>query len=334
MKKTIFLLLILSLFSCKKSEYIKNNLEIKDDPNIASSFYIKDGSLYDANNNRFIMRGINHSYAWFTNESNKAIDDIASTGANTIRIVLSNGEKWTKTSKEELQWIINKCKEKKLVTILEVHDVTGSGDDTTAADIETAVKYWIEMKDILIGQEKNIIINIANEPFGNGPTADTWKNSHINAIKSLRDAGFTHTLMVDGANWGQDWENIMRDNAEDVFNSDELKNVIFSVHMYGVYKNDSVIYDYLSSFVSKNLPIVVGEFAAGHETMEVDEESIMKRCQELNIGYLGWSWCGNADPPVDIVNNWDANNYTDWGNALINGTNGINNTAQICSIFK
>lgn len=80
-----------------------------------------------------------------------------------------------------------------------------------------------------------MIINIGNEPSGNN-NASGWINATKNAIAEMRNTGFQHMLMVDAPNWGQDWEFIMRDNAASVFNSDPLKNIVFSIHMYGVFE--------------------------------------------------------------------------------------------------
>lgn len=301
----------------------------------SKGFYVKDGKLYDANGYGFIMRGVNHPHAWFPDKLDTTFAGIASTKANTVRVVLSNGKKWTKTSKSELQNIIQKAKNNKLIAVLEVHDTTGYGEDSSACTLQDAVNYWLEMKDVLIGQEKYVVINIGNEPFGNNQSSSNWVNGHISAIQSLRNAGFTHTLMVDAPNWGQDWENIMKNNASTVFNGDSLKNTIFSVHMYEVYNTYDKVNSYISAFVNNKIPLVVGEFAAEHKGMEVKELDIMERCQTLSVGYLGWSWDGNdsAYGAIDIVNNWNVNSLTTWGNTLINGTNGIKNTSWKASVY-
>ena len=301
----------------------------------SKGFYVKDGKLYDANGYGFVMRGVNHPHAWFPDKLDTAFAGIASTKANTVRVVLSNGKKWTKTSKSDLQNIIQKAKNNKLIAVLEVHDTTGYGEDSSACTLQDAANYWLEMKDVLIGQEKYVIINIGNEPFGNNQSSSNWVNGHISAIKSLRNAGFTHTLMIDAPNWGQDWENIMKNNASTVFNGDSLKNTVFSVHMYEVYNTYDKVNSYISAFVNNKIPLVVGEFAAEHKGMDVKELDIMERCQSLGVGYLGWSWDGNNSSygAIDIVNNWNVNSLTTWGNTLINGTNGIKNTSWKASVY-
>lgn len=300
-----------------------------------AGFYVSGGDLYDGNGNKFIMRGVNHAHAWYTSQLDTAMSGIASKGANTVRVVLSNGHRWSYNGANEIADIIAKAKANNLVAVLEVHDTTGYGEDSAAASLSSAVDYWISMKNELVGQEDYVIINIGNEPFGNGQAASDWINGHKTAIGRMRSAGFSHTLMVDAPNWGQDWQNVMRDNAQTVFNSDPQSNTLFSVHMYEVYNSYSKVNGYMTTFANNGLALVIGEFSADHKGHDVDEASIMERAQTLGVGYLGWSWSGNdaSTATLDIVNGWNANSLSAWGNTLLNGTNGISNTSVLSTIY-
>ena len=308
-------------------------------------FRISGRKVLDGNGNEFIMRGINYPHAWYKQNTNAAIPAIAATGANCVRVVLSNGkhgENWGKNTSTEIQTIISLCKTNKLIAILEVHDCTGYPEKQGAQPLSTATDYWIEMKNVLIGQEDFVIINIANEPIGNNnanpEVVNTmWVNDHKAAIVALRNAGLKHLLMVDASNWGQDWSGTTRTRASEVLNADPDGNTIISIHMYEEYSTASKITTYLNSFVSNNLPLCVGEFAADHANRgTVDEQTIMSKCKELGIGYIGWSWSGNSSDltSLDIVRNFNAGSLTTWGDILINGANGLKETSQICSIFE
>lgn len=301
-------------------------------------FYVENGKLYDANGNVFIMRGINHAHTWFKDQLDTVLRGISNTGSNVVRIVLSNGGQWTKDDITSIREIIAKCKQHEMIVMLEIHDCTGYGEHQyapNAVHIRTAVDYWIEMKDALIGEEEYVIINIANEPFGNNVSAHTYVNDHIEAITRLRNSGFKHALVVDGANWGQDWENIMRNRASEIFNADPEKNIIFSVHMYEVYQNDYAINSYIQSFVNNKLPLIIGEFGADHQGQEVDEASILQRAREYGVGYIGWSWKGNNPDTasLDISVDWAGYVFSSWGNILVNSSNGIKATAERCTVF-
>jgi mannan endo-1,4-beta-mannosidase len=302
---------------------------------LEAGFYVQNGRLLEGNGRDFVMRGVNHAHTWWPGRSATAIPHIAATGANSVRIVLSNGRRWTASSATEVANLIQLCKDNNLIAILEVHDCTGYPESSGSVPLSTAVDYWIQIRSALIGQEDYVIINIANEPFGNGVAVATWINEHQTAITRLRNAGLRHTLMVDAANWGQDWENIMRNNAATVFHSDPDKNIVFSVHMYEVYGNYAAVDSYLASFVNNRLPLVIGEFAADHYGQNVDESSIMARAQHYGLGYLGWSWAGNSSDlsSLDIATNWDPARLSSWGTTLINGQNGIRATSVMASVF-
>ena len=56
-------------------------------------FTVSDGKLYDANNEEFIIRGVNHPHNWFIKDSYKALDRLAELNVNCVRIVWqSNGK--------------------------------------------------------------------------------------------------------------------------------------------------------------------------------------------------------------------------------------------------
>ena len=302
-----------------------------------AGFQVSGHQLLDANGNPVVMRGVNHPHAWF-NHRTDSFRDIAETGSNTVRVVLSDGQQFAKTSALDMQLAISLCKANRLVCVLEIHDVTGSGQKAEAGTMEKAVDYWISMADVLKGEEDFVIINIANEPYGNNLPASAWIDGHIDAIKRLRQAGFTHTLMVDAANWGQDWVNVTLDNASTVAAADVLNNTMFSVHMYGIYKNRVKIENYVSTFLDRhNVPLIIGEFAAEHQGGEVDEDSILAVAEQYQVGYLGWSWSGNnaaANLPLNLVINFDASNLSSWGERLINGVNGIRETSTQASIYQ
>ncbi|MGV8837219.1 cellulase family glycosylhydrolase [Cellvibrio sp.] len=293
--------------------------------------------VLDPNGNKFVFRGVNHAHTWFSDRLSQSLKDIAATGANSVRVVLSNGTQWTRNNGADVTNVINQCKANKLVCVLEVHDSTGYGESAGATHISRATEYWLssDIKAAITGQEDYVIVNIANEPFGNSTSAATYTADHITAIRALRSGGLTHMLMVDAANWGQDWSNAMRDNAPSILAADTLKNTIFSVHMYEVYNNASIVQSYLNSFQTRGLAVVVGEFGAEHSGSNVAEEAILQYAQDMGIGYLGWSWSGNGSCCVqlDIVNNWNAASLSTWGNYLINSANGIKATSKLATNF-
>ncbi|WP_327270305.1 cellulase family glycosylhydrolase [Streptomyces sp. NBC_01218] len=298
----------------------------------ATGLHISDGRLVEGNGNDFVMRGVNHAHTWYPGET-QSLADIKATGANSVRVVLSDGYRWTKNSPTEVAGIIAQCKANRLICVLEVHDTTGYGEDSAAGTLDHAADYWISLKDVLAGQESYIIINIGNEPWGNTNPAG-WTAPTISAVQKLRSAGFQHTIMVDAPNWGQDWQGVMRANAQAVYDADTTGNLIFSIHMYSVYNTAQAVTDYLNAFVNAKLPILIGEFGGPADQYgDPDEDTMMATAQRLKLGYLAWSWSGNTDPILDLVIDFDPTRLSAWGERIFHGVNGIAQTSKEATVF-
>src|SRR5439155_6320949 len=110
--------------------------------------------------------------------------------------------------------------------------------------------------------------------------------------------------------------------------------VVFSVHMYGTFDTAAKVRGYLSWFTGHRLPIVVGEFSSLHEYGNPDEDSIMRYCQSLHVGYLGWSWSVNAGVEyLDMVVDFDPSRRTAWGNRFITGVDGLSTTSHEAAVY-
>lgn len=299
----------------------------------AGGFTVEGTALVDANGNEFVMRGVNHAHAWYAAQDETALKAIAQTGANCVRIVCASGQQYTKDSATALETVIQQCMDLDMIAILEVHDGTGSNSLDVLSGI---VDYWVEMKDVLIGKEAYVILNIANEWVGDWD-CDTWCQGYTDAIPRLRSAGIRNTIMVDAAGWGQYGKSIA-DRGLEVFESDSEGNTMFSIHMYGTAgKNAHTIEENLWGATAQGLCVCVGEFGHTHTDGDVDEAYILEYCQENGIGYIGWSWKGNSGGVeyLDIAQEWDGSVLSpDWGEILINGSNGIKETAVKCSVFE
>lgn len=306
--------------------------ELSDVQQQAVGFTVNGTQLLDANGNSFVMRGINHPHAWFTQQDETALEAIAATGANTVRIVCGSGQQYTRDTVESLNKITDKCRELEMVAVLEVHDITGKDEISM---LKTAAQYWIEVKDALIGKEDFVILNIANEWVGNWD-GQKWCDGYCSVIPKLREAGISNTIMVDAAGWGQYGQSIS-DFGEKVLASDPDGNTMFSVHMYGTAgKNKATIAGNIKRSTDKGLCIIVGEFGWNHSDGDVDEEYILQYCAENNIGWLAWSWKGNGGGVeyLDLSDEWDGSALSDWGKTVVDGENGIRATSEKCSVFN
>jgi mannan endo-1,4-beta-mannosidase len=294
-------------------------------------FSVSGKKLLDANGNEFIMKGINHSHTWYKNDSAVAIPAMAKAGANTVRIVLSNGVQWTEDSVDSVKSIISQCEQNRMIAVLEVHDATGKNEQSA---LLAAANYFVKIKDALIGKEDRVIINIANEWMGDWNSAN-WATGYKAAIPIIRNAGLKHTILCDAGGWGQYGQSV-KDGGKAVFDADALKNTMFAIHMYGTAGKDAnTIKTNIDGVIDQNLCLIIGEFGWNHSDGDVDEATIMSYCQQKNVGWLAWSWKGNGGGVeyLDMVKDWAGTSLNDWGNTIINGTNGLKQTSKICSIF-
>lgn len=299
---------------------------------LATGLHISDGRLLEGNGNDFIMRGVNHAHTWYPGET-QSLADIKALGANTVRVVLSDGYRWSENSPADVAAIVAQCKTNRLICVLEVHDTTGYGEDAAAGTLDHAADYWIGLKDVLAGEENYVVINIGNEPWGN-TNPEGWTAPTIAAVQKLRNAGFEHTIMVDAPNWGQDWQGVMRANAQSVYDADPTGNLIFSIHMYSVYNTAQKVTDYLHAFVDAGLPILIGEFGGpGDQYGDPDEDTMMATAEQLRLGYLAWSWSGNTDPILDLAIDFDPSRLSSWGQRIFNGVNGIAQTSREATVY-
>lgn len=299
-------------------------------------FHVLGDHLLDANGIPFVMRGVNHGHVWFPERMRESLDAIAAAGANCVRLVLSCGGQWRRVPGQELAGLLDACRRRGLVAIPEVHDCTGWGEKSDARPMSEAVDYWLasDIRAAMEGTESTCILNIANEPVGNGVSAEVYVSEHVAAIRRLREAGIRHCIMVDGANWGQDWERAMSACADDILAADPLGDVVFSVHMYERYGTEEKVRDYLERFNGR-LPLVVGEFAADHGANgDVDEHAILRLTHENGQGCLGWSWKGNMPPleGLDIALAWGGE-LSSWGRTLVESEFGLRSTARKASVF-
>ncbi len=299
----------------------------------ARGFRVWRGQLLDGRGRPFVMRGANHGHAWYP-ERTHVWADMAAAGANTIRVVTSGG-RWGTTSAQEISAIIDRSQQHRMVCVLENHDTTGYGDDAAATSLEQAAQYWVSVRQALKGRERHALLNIGNEPLGNALAAQ-WTEQTVAAVRTLRRAGIRNTLVVDAPNWGQDWSGTMREGAPAVLRSDPHRNVVFSVHMYGVYDTGEEVRAYVDSFHERGLPLIVGEFGHDHSDGPVDEDAIFEHTARRRTGWLAWSWSGNSGGVeyLDMVEGFDASRRTWWGERVVSGPHGWSTTSRPASTHR
>lgn len=297
-------------------------------------FTTKGDCLLDANGKKFVIVGMNNPHAWFGERAYQALDYIQETGSNTIRIV------WQTSGKDaELERIISRCIELKMVPMVELHDVTGN----TSKDRLVAMAQWYSRPErvaMLKKYEKYLLLNIANEWGDNAMTSQYWFDAYKAAVSVMRDAGYLATLVVDAPGWGQNIAPFL-EKGQELIDSDPMNNILLSVHMYGSWNSPEKIEKDLKSAKEKKLPLIVGEFGYNYKDgdnnlgCKADHKTILSTCAALGYGYMPWSWTGNnrENQWLDIVDPSDWKTLTWWGNEVVNGKYGITASARRCRVF-
>lgn len=303
---------------------------------------VQGNQILDPNGNPFVYRGVNLGQLPTASSLSYVIEDIAKTGANAIRIPVDG------MRSSDAQKYVDLCKKHKLVCVFTNAAMRGYGDAFNSPGSTAFIDTWIfGLKELLQQNTDYVVIDVASGPAGNGMDRNFYVGHMELAIQLLRLNGINNQLIIDGANWGQDWDFHMRDTAEYLRDKDPLKNIVFNVHMFEAYNNPATVRTYLHHFVDRDLPIIVGEFGPvrrdrpmeqrnPYTTNDVAEDEIMAISRELGVGYLGWTWSGSPTNYADLnmVTNFDPLQMTAWGNKLVNGENGIKQTAKPATHFE
>lgn len=298
-------------------------------------FSTNKSKLIDAEGQVFVIRGMNNPHAWFGEKAYMALDGIKSVGCNTVRIV------WDTRGKDtDLERIIKRCIELEMIPMVELHDVTGNTSGERLSEMAT---WYAEPNRVqmLMKYERFLLLNIANEWGANKTKATYWQSSYSRCIDIMRKAGYRTTLVIDAPGWGQNIEPII-ECGQKVIDSDPLHNILFSIHMYGSWNKADKIKEKLTLCRQKELPIIVGEFGYNSNNgknnlkCKADHTVILDVCNNLEYGYMPWSWTGNnkENQWLDLVEPSDWKTLTWWGKEVISGKGGITKTAKKASVFK
>ena len=290
-------------------------------------FFVSNGRLFDGANQEFVIRGVANPHIWYPEKAMAALPVIASYGFNAVRII------WETNGKtKELDQIIARVVELKMVPILELHDYTGS-DDTWM--IGRLVDYYlsVDVKALLVKYEQYLMLNVANE-WGSGFTsANTWRDTYQQAVRRLRQGGIQNVLIIDSRENAQD-PRTLKNYAKAVMDSDPNGNLLFSLHIYGLWGDATPygkaypqyhIYPDLDELVKASIPFMIGEFGYNHQNGQnnlscvVDANAVMRFSRDKNIGYIAWEWFGDDDANKWLDMSSQDNNFdlTAWGKQII-----------------
>jgi len=294
-------------------------------------YHVNGRFLHDRCGEKVVLRGVNEMIVWSNGKDGEPeFAEIAKTGANAVRIVWLIEE-----PAAGLDQAIQNALAQKLIPIVELHNATGD-----LSKLPDLVNYWTK-PDVVAAikkHEQELLVNIGNEVGDNMVSKDQFETGYKSAITAMRGAGIRTPLVIDGSSWGQDID-MLQATGPALIAHDPDHNVLLSVHMWWTDGNATKITNELNESVQMNLPLIVGEFAQ-HAVYQCaanpfDYKAFLAKAQELDIGWLAWSWGGVENGDCKDMGSFDmtvggvyGNWKETWGeDVAVKDANSIKNTS-------
>jgi len=329
----------------------------------AQTLQVNGSSLQDFNGNNIVLRGVNYPIIDDYNVQlddfqavEDKIDQVAMSGANCIRFQwYTNGVHYkdqldpatnpgygpgtldSYVNDGSLSHMISYTRSKGMISILELHDLTGGNDN--AVFQSQIMGFWTDpdVTQLIEENKTHLIINLANEYglvrfTGNQTAASTaFRNNYITAIQALRNLNVDVPIMIDAPDYGQSSTELLA-VADDLLAADTQGNIIFSTHTYwfGYANNQSAVQTKMNEMETSGLCCFLGEIAnsqadAPNYCGELDLSTlypiILEEACSREIGWLGWSWDQDCDPDREMTTNGNVANATPYGTDLMANTN-------------
>ena len=254
----------------------------------------------------------------------KDIEFIASTGANTIRVpfhykLFTNEDYMGLTAEQDgfkrLDDVISWCRTHGLYVILDMHDAPGG---QTGDNIDDSYGYpWLleseASQQLFCDIWKRIAAYYKNEPVViaydliNEPIAPYFDNVaelnakleplHKRVTAAIREVDPNHIIMIGAPQWNSNFDPFTDWTYDD--------NMMYSCHRYGGDASIAAIGNFIAFRDKTNLPMYMGEI--GHNTDEW-HEAFCIAMEQSNIGYTFWPYkkirnsCFSGITPPE---NWD-----------------------------
>ena len=329
MKKTLLLLLMtgVGIFANAQS------------PN--GTFYTIGNKIFDPYGNQFSPRGVNYSVLddWDFPGNGGIADQVQQSHANTVRLEWYNdygAPGRPAYALSDLDNLITDFKNYGIVSVVELHDVTGHSN---SAEFQTRIIDWwtnAAVVTMMNAHKDHVILNIANEygplsyEAGYAANLITWKNDIIAAITQIRAAGLQMPIMIDAPSWGLD-HNALIAASGDLYAADPLNNLIFSVHAYWSDINAATVKNNIAQLENQPYAFLLGEVAYYDAACDnnILLEEVMKNCEDLDIGWLAWTWTDDNCLPRRLTTDGNFANLTASGATIVNNANwGLNAIAE------
>lgn len=236
----------------------------------------------------------------------KDIDFIASTGANTVRLpfhykLFTNEDYMGLTANQDgfarIDSVVNWCRKNSLYLILDMHDAPGgqTGDNIDDSygypwlfdseesqllfcDIWKKIARYYRNETVILGYE------LVNEPIA--PYFENMEelNSKLEplykrAVKAIREEDQDHIILLGGSQWNGNFKPFSNGGYDD--------KLMYTCHRYGGAATKEAISGFIQFRDSVNLPMYMGEIGHNSDEWQADFCRVM---EENNIGWTFWPY--------------------------------------------
>lgn len=303
----------------------------------ASGLKVNGRHIYDLCKQQVVLKGVNYPVLddWDFPASSEKSSEIAKTGANAVRIqwyINYGNQSRPAYALSDLDTVISRIARLDMIPILELHDYTCAGD---LSALNTTVTAWYTSQpvlDLIDKHKEYLIVNILNEAgtvrWAQNPAQaeQNFKNAYIQAVNTLRNAGIHTLLMIDAPDCGSTLSTLVNVGQE-LLDNDPDTNLVFSTHTYWIAYtgNDSAnIRTELQTAYNSGLPIVLGEVATEQDEVgtpcmyTLNYKAILRIAEDLDFGWLIWSWYKDLCPNRAMTTNGNFNALTPFGQEIVN----------------
>jgi hypothetical protein len=302
------------------------NVTTATPPPPAHTTYYTDGKvLRDPQGAEVLVRGVEQVYWTASWLQNSFIDQIATTGANTVR-VLPYYHKATPTGDPGSTLAAIEDSIRRGINGHMLVDVAIDGGTNADVYLEAPVL------QMLLQYDSKIVIHAKGESYEN--TGAEWAANSKTIITKLRNAGYKAPLYILSTTGGRNLP-VALQYGQEIVNHDPLKNIVIGWQAYwgsdNTYQNQygMSLDTAMHQAASAAFPIQVGLGYRSdpdiNPSATIPYSQLMSLAQNLRLGWLWWDWRMGVD---QLTTDGTVNTKTTFGHAVIdNDPNSISHTS-------
>jgi mannan endo-1,4-beta-mannosidase len=256
-------------------------------PPVASTVYHTMGRfLFDPCGTKVVVRGVEQMFWATTFISPSFVDEIAKTGANTIRI-LPQISPPTPDGKPVMTLGATEALIKSAIADKMLVDIAVDGGSNLSAYVRD------DVKTLLLKYERYLVIHAKGESVENSD--NEWVTNAKAVVSKMRDAGYKAPLYLLPTNYGRNLPLIL-DRGQEILDADPLKNIIFGWQAYWGSSNyyqkrfGMTLAQAMQKVAAASFVIQVGLLRQTDPGENLDYSPVMADAQTNEVGWLWWDW--------------------------------------------